>query len=207
MKKVFVQERNQNFLNMAILFFTTAKENMKFTDPLYQDLVLILGFLKKSPLTIHAISLHFSKKTCMKNTKGASHFFFRAMLLTMYWDNQFQPFPLHMLVTNAKESELRATNNQSYRLELISSLAKVLDSSFYHTPERIITDHPVLTLSKERQRLLDKATTFWERETNTDNFSPVKELFLKPHSEIHPPHALAILKKKQIGRASVHVWV
>lgn len=213
MKQVYAQERNTNNVNLAICMFQSARDVMKTTDPLYADLILILGFLKKAPLTIHAINLHFSKKTHMKNTAGASQFYFRAMLITMYWDNVFQPFPVNMLVTNAYETEIKTTNNEGYRLKLIYAVTKVMESNFSHTPDKSIEDFPIVTLSKEREKLLERATSYWAKETEEESFHPLQTQqqfiqeqklngLLNANNDIikqKPPTAQSIIRKNKMA--------
>jgi hypothetical protein len=170
-KRVHVQERSMLGVNLAIDMFELAREHMKITDPLYADLVLILGFLKKNPMTLPAIHTHFSRKTHTKNTSNLSQFFFRTMLITMYWDNIFQHFPLPLLITNAKDTEIKASNNTSYRLRLLHAASRIMDSSFTHTPDTSIEDFPVLTpLTKEREKQLDRATSYWLKEADDETF-------------------------------------
>lgn len=207
MKQVHAQEKSTTYLNLAISFFQLAKELMKVTDPLYLDLMMMSGFLRKVPLTIHAINLHFSKKTLTKNTTGASQFYFRAMLVTMYWDNHFQPFPINMLVSNAKESEIKATNNKGYRVAFISALHKVVDGTHVHAADNDMEDFPLLSINKDG---LAKARAYWEKETTGVVFCPMQWQPPTPHPNtdqqqpsieeiiLDPPSAQALMRQNRM---------
>jgi hypothetical protein len=175
MKDVYANERCETNLTLATALFQLAKDQMQPTNPLHLDVCLMLSFLKKVPLSIHSINVHFSKKTMVRNTTGASHFYFRAMLITMYWDNRFQPFPTHMLISNANDAELKATVNCGYRLKLLTALIRGMDATFIHEPNKDVADHPVLTLSAEQERCLKKAKHYWRREEEDDTFQPIQQ--------------------------------
>lgn len=164
MKQVHAVERQGLLIQLSLAFFQLAKDVMRTSDPLYLDLIMMLTFLKKVPMTIQTIHSHFSKKTLMQNTMGASQFLFRAMLITMYWDNHFQPFPIGMLASNAREMEAKITHRGGYKLKLLAGCIRVGDGTLTHDVNKELADYPNIALSKERDLLLQKATSFWNRE-------------------------------------------
>lgn len=166
MLQLHVQKSDKNTLlvQLSINFFQLAKYAMKSSETFYQDLSLIIEFLKKTPLTTTKMSEYFEKKSVTQNTEGASHFFFRAMLITMYWDNYYQPFPYTMLATHTKEFEMKLTNKQGYKIPLLTSS---IDIPTHQRDPKTPQDYPNISLTKEQSGWLKQANQYWSKEMSS----------------------------------------
>lgn len=158
-------ERNTLFVQLSMSFFQLARDLMKTNECFYLDLTFMISFLKKSPMTTQTMQAHFEKKSVSQNTEEASHFFYRTMLITMYWDNYFQPFPYTMLATIAREMEMKLSNKKGYRIPLLTSCIEIGNISTAHfqdpnTPQ----DYPNICPSKEQCAWLKQASQYWEKE-------------------------------------------
>ena len=196
-----LDNKTQCHINLALQFFLLAKEQMKKTDGHYNDLELIILFLKKGPLSGDSIIKQFSENAFVRHTHGASKFFFRAMLITMYWDNQFQPLPILMLTTNARQMEVKVTNGYGYRGPLLASCLKILDDLFYHVKGRDITDYPNLFVTPERETTIADANQYWKNEKDDVGFHPVDKVMPKKKKTLDQniPSAETIINKNKLA--------
>jgi hypothetical protein len=147
-------------IEMAILCFDLALKLMKTTETVHMDLTMIAAYFKRQPpLTLGGIDTFFAEKLLMKNTLGARDFLFRAMVVTMYWENHYQPLPLLLLANHAREMDVRVTNGYSYRSSILTACIKAQDVTFFHVKDRDIKDYPPIKDVKDHE-----GRRYWKRE-------------------------------------------
>lgn len=196
-------------IQLALAFFQLAKDGMKTSEVFYLDVGIIIAYLKKTPMTTQSIYSHFEKKSVVRNTVGAGHFFYRAMLITMYWDGYFQPFPITMLATHARELEMKLTNKLGFRIPLLTASIAIGNLHTTHTAENPHQDFPDISLSSVRKAWLKQATLYWSKEVGLlknkiHHHHPQQETTTKNGlQEMKPKSALAILNK---NKRAEHVY-
>jgi hypothetical protein len=185
-------------IEMAILCFELALKLMKTTEVVYADLTMIAAYFKRQPpLTLGGIDTFFAEKFVMKNTLGARDFLFRAMVITMYWENHYQPLPLLLLANHAREMDVRVTNGYSYRSSILTACIKVQDVAFFHTKDRDIVDYPPIKDVKDHE-----GRRYWKREATRAVDSITAALALPIVTPIvhnySPPTAQSIICKNKL---------
>lgn len=170
---VFSAERCKIKIQLATSFFQLAKKSLKRNSFFYSDVVIILAFLNKTPMTIGSIEAHFQKKSPVLHTLGANQFFFRACIISMYLDNIYQPFPIGMLVTCARDLELKVRHKQSYKLVLLDGVHKMTAGTFNHVDNKSIKDFPSICSSEEKMAYQLQASLYWFRETSDFHNQPL----------------------------------
>ena len=132
--------------NLAMNLFELANMLMKPGGDAWHhisDLLAILQFMRKVHMSVESIGVAFARYTNVQNTMGAATFYFRAMLMTMYFDNYYQPLPLILLAVNAREMNAKASNGCNYRGSLLTACVKIQDGTFFHRKDRDIEDYPL----------------------------------------------------------------
>jgi hypothetical protein len=185
-----------NQVNLAILFFDLAKTYMSEKDPCFLDLSLMTTFLKRKFLTIGYISARFAEVEMSKYSLGARRFLFRAMVVTMYWENKFQPFPLLLLSTHARDMDVQITNGQSYRNALLTACVKVHDAAFFHRRTNNIEDYPPIRVPRDTD-----VKIYWIKTSTSADFTPVTHFVPGISSSAEPPVILSedLLKKQKLA--------
>lgn len=159
------KKRDSLHLEIAERFFALARMRLTGSDVFYKDADMMTKFILKKKLNFVIFHDHFTRGTNMRFSDGLSNFLFRAMLVTMYWQDTFQPIALEVLTKNAKEFYSRMTNDFGYRMELLKACVKILDGAHRHQNENILQDFPILKPSQERLKMMYEAQTYWNFET------------------------------------------
>ena len=104
-----------------------------------------------------------------KYTLNVANCLFRMMLITMFWENEFQPMPLMRVSLSARELYAKATNGYGHKNALLNACIKIQDPSFRHSIDKDIIDYPPLPAHSPARvaKLLD-AQEFWKTEMNHD---------------------------------------
>jgi hypothetical protein len=131
---------------------------------LFADLDMMIKHLTRKNINIDDINKHFSAPTMSKYTLMQSHFYFRAMLISMYWDNIFQPLSLQLLISQAREMDAKVTNGYGYRGKLLASCMKIQDAQFFHSKQRDVSDYPILKPNIDRVNIIAEAKLQWAKE-------------------------------------------
>jgi hypothetical protein len=185
-----------NQFSLAVTFFDVAKQYMQESDPYYLDLYLMSSFLKRKFVTIGYITKHFAEKEMSKYSVGAKNFMFRVMVITMYWENKFQPFPLLALCTQARDMDMQVTNGHSYRNPLLTACVKCCASSstFYHKNSQTNEDYPPIKIPKDTE-----VWRFWTKASTAKNFTQLPKYIPKHLPPAVSSTAETLLKKTKLG--------
>lgn len=181
-----------NCLNIATNLFELAKLNMKTSEFYYWDMTMMHNFLNRRYFTLGYIEKTLAEKEYSKYSVMARNFLFRAMVVTMYWENKFQPFPLVMLITKARDMDAKGSNGYSYRGPLLTAILKGQDATFYHCHSNG-PDFPIVRVIDDVDMRLH-----WTKERanvcTVSKFTPIKG----PIQRV-PPSAEAILSKCKLA--------
>jgi hypothetical protein len=145
-------------LNIAINQFDLAKFLMQTSDVCYLDLTMMHNFVHRRYITLGYIEKSFAEKEYSKYSVGAKHFLFRIMVVTMYWENKFQPFPLSMIVTRARDMAAKVSNGHCYRSAILTSIVLGLEVSYNHTRDNP-ADFPPIKVIQDND-----ARSYWNKE-------------------------------------------
>lgn len=161
-----------NRLSLAILSFELAKSLMKSKNSCFADCCLMSTFLRRKYLPLDRIEKYFAEREMCKHTIGARYFLFRAMILTMYWENRFQPFPVSWLASHAHDMDYKVTHGHSYRQPLLMACVRIQDASLRHKKRaNPMEDFPLQTPSSKDT----DAKTFWLKESSLPSFTHISE--------------------------------
>lgn len=160
--------RSALHFNVAVDYFGLARLNMIEYEPLKAELTKITDFLKKNEMSFGSISDTFSSILMTRYTHEASQMFFRMMLITMFWENNFQPFPLAQLAQQAKDAYAKITNGTGYRTGLLQACVDIQDISFCHIKDKDPQDYP--PVYEENKVVEASALRYWEKEKTDEGF-------------------------------------
>lgn len=185
-----------NQMNMAIMYFDLARMLMKANNPLYADLNMMINFLKRKFITVGYIEKYFAEIEMSKYSLGARRFLFRAMVITMYWDNKFQPFPLLLLSTHARDMDNKVTAGFSYRNSLVNSCVKIHTLFFTHKENDSFENYPSIKTVKDAT-----AKMFWIRMYTSPDFSNVSKYKPGPKESATEvvPSSESLLSKQRLA--------
>lgn len=159
-------------LQLAIHFFELSFLNMKRSEECMLDLKYILLYLKKKPILMGTLLVDYGRLFYSKYTLCLANCLFRQMLLTMFWENEFQPMPLSRLSLTARDVYAKATNGYGHKNSLLNACVKIQEPLFRHTVDKDIIDYPPLPASSpNRIGKIQEAELFWNREKEFD-FKP-----------------------------------
>jgi hypothetical protein len=185
----------QTQLTVAISCFEIAKIYMSKGDAFSKDLYAISSFLKGKFLTFGFLDAYFSEREMSKYTLGERNFLFRAMIITMYWKNKFQPFPLLVISTQARNMDKQVTNGLSYRNNLLEACVNIHSDGIYHKNNRADDDYPRVTTPRDTD-----VSQFWTKLSTAKNFTLVSQYAVdEPTTTAIPSSSEALLKKTKLG--------
>lgn len=179
-----IDTKTRVYLQLAIHFFELSSLNLKKSEECFLDLTYILSFLQKKPILMGTLLVDYGRMFYSKYTLNLANCLFRQMLLTMYWENEFQPMPLGRLALTAREMYAKATNGYGHRNSLLNACVKILEPSFRHTLDKDIVDYPPLpTSSPSRDEKMKEAESFWKREKEFDFTSQINSVCCEKNKE------------------------
>jgi hypothetical protein len=155
---------------------------------------MMIAFIRRKHLTVGYIEKSFAEKVMTKYTLGARDFLFRIMVVTMYWENRFQPMPLLLLATHARDMDAKVTNCYSYRATILTACVKVLDVTVYHALNRELLDYPPIKVVKDYE-----ARCHWERESLAEHFGCISPAISAAPIIKRPSTAESIIDKHKLA--------
>ena len=194
--------KTHNNMLLATIYLELSIMAMKSTEPHFQDAKMMHHFIKRKAMTVDVITASFTARKMVKYTHGARNFLFRAMLVTMYWENKFQPLPLLLLANAAKEMDAKVSSGSSYRTLLLNVCVKVQDVNFKHVGggRTNIADYPIF-----RQKDDSEARLHWTDEKTHPHFKAMGCLMTPflPHQILPSPASAEyfLMKNKRAEQA------
>lgn len=166
--------------NLALNNFALSTELMVVNEPLKTEVKEIHHYLKRFLVVFENVLKRFSKIPLMRHTRELSDFYFRIMLIAMFWGTTFQPFEVLTLAEQAKDEYEKITDGRGYRLPLLKACVKIREPNFCHIEGEEIEDFPLMPVAAKEDEL--QALGYWKKEKEDSGFAP----FANPKKKCRP---------------------
>jgi hypothetical protein len=109
----------------------------------------------------------------------------------MYWKNKFQPFPLLVVSTQARNMDKIVTHGLGYRNNLLEACVNIHSDDFCHRA----TNYPCIKTPRDTD-----VWQFWIKLSSVHNLTPVSQfVFRDLQPTAVPPSSEDLLKKTKLG--------